>query len=217
MITLLTTPRMLAAILADFMESAVLTGLETILPLRIKLLFHYNSKQVALVFLVLTIPSFLAPLVGHLSDRVGAKPVISLGFLGLAPLLVLLRLVDHDDRAQVALLCGLLLLVGVALNMLATPAFTEAMYVVDDRQAAEPGVFGPKGAYAQAFALMSIAYATGSLVGPFVGGLMAEWIGWSDLTLVSGILCGLCSLPCLYATGGRRSPAGTSGECDLGP
>ena len=124
---------------------------------------------------------------------------------------------DHDDRAQVALLCGLLLLVGVALNMLATPAFTEAMYVVDDRQAAEPGVFGPKGAYAQAFALMSIAYATGSLVGPFVGGLMAEWIGWSDLTLVSGILCGLCSLPCLYATGGRRSPAGTSGECDLGP
>lgn len=208
MLTLLTTPRMLAAILSDFMQSVVLTGLETILPLRIKVLFNYNSKQVALVFLVLTIPSFAAPAVGLLSDAVGAKPVISLGFIGLAPLLVLLRLVDHnDDRgAQVALLCSLLLLIGVALNLISTPAFTEAMYVVDDKEVARPGVFGRKGAYAQAFALMTIAYAAGSLVGPFVGGLMAERIGWNGLTLASGVLCGLCSLPCLYATGGRRLP-----------
>ncbi|KAF6219436.1 hypothetical protein HO133_003902 [Letharia lupina] len=104
MLTLLTTPRMLAAILADFMQSVVLTGLETILPLRIKLLFHYNSKQVALVFLVLTIPSFSAPAVGLLSDRAGAKPIVALGFTALAPLLVLLRLVTHDSGAQVALL-----------------------------------------------------------------------------------------------------------------
>ena len=204
MLTLLTMPRMLAAILADFMQSVVLTGLETVLPLRIKVLFHYNSTQVALVFLVLTIPSFAAPAVGLLSDSIGAKIVVSLGFVALAPLLILLRLVNHDAPAQVALLCCLLLLLGVALSMLATPAFAEAIYVVDEREAAEVGVFGPKGAYAQAFALMTVAYATGSLVGPFVGGLLAEWIGWDDLTLASGVLCGLCALPCLYATGGRR-------------
>ena len=204
MLTLLTIPRMLAAILANLMQSLVLTGLETTLPLRIKLLFHYNSKQVALIFLILTIPSFLAPLAGLLSDKIGAKTVVSLGFVALAPLLLLLRLINHHSDAQIALLSALLLLIGVALNMLATPAFTETMYVVDDAEAARPGVFGLKGAYAQAFALMTIAYAAGSLAGPFVGGLMAERVGWNNLTLASGVLCGLCSLPCLYAVGGKR-------------
>lgn len=224
MLTLLTTPRMLTAILADFMQSVVLTGLETTLPLRIKLLFAYNSKQVALVFLVLTIPSFGAPLVGLLSDRIGAKTVVSLGFSLLAPFLILLRLINnhhdnHDEgggggggESQVALLCLLLLFIGLALNMTAVPAFAEAMYVVDDEAAARPGVFGPRGAYAQAFALMTIAYAAGSLVGPFVGGLLAERVGWDGLTLGCGIVCGLCALPCLYATGGRRrSPVRSSG------
>lgn len=216
MLTLLTTPRMLTAILAEFMQSVVLTGLETTLPLRIKLLFAYNSKQVALVFLVLTIPSFFAPLVGLLGDRVGAKPVVSLGFALLAPFLILLRLINHHNNndddgttaaaagSQVALLCLLLLLIGLALNMMAVPAFAEATYVVDDLSAARPGVFGPRGAYAQAFALMNVAYAAGSLVGPFVGGLLAERVGWGNLTLGCGVVCGLCAVPCLYATGGRR-------------
>lgn len=214
MLTLLTNPRMLAAILADFMQSVILTGLECVLPLRIKILFTYNSMQVALIFLVLTIPSFFAPFMGLLSDKVGAKLVIFLAFIALAPLLILLRFVDHYDAGQVALLCSLLLLIGVATNMLATPSSTEAMYVVDDAEVAKPGVFGPKGAYAQAFALMTIAYASGSLVGPFVGGLLAEWIGWNYLTLASGVACGLCALPCLYATGGRRSPVRASEDCD---
>lgn len=203
MLILLTNPRMLAAILADFVESIVLTGFETILPLRTKYLFHYNSAQVALVFLTLIVGTFLAPLIGFVSDRVGAKIMVSTGFLALAPLVILLRLVDHDTQTQLALLCGLLLLIGIALNMLATPAFTEAMYVVADQEAA--GVFGPQGAYAQAFSLMTVAYATGSLVGPFACGFLVERLGWNTLMLAGGILCGFCSLPCLYATGGKRS------------
>lgn len=157
--------------------------------------------QVALVFLVLTIPSFAAPAVGLWSDKVGAKIVVPLGFILLAPLLVLLRLVDRGDDARVALLMGLLLLIGVALNFMSIPAFAEAMYVVDE---AESGVWGERGGYAAAFGLMTGAYAAGSLVGPFGGGLLADWIGWDGLTLASGVLCGLCALPCLYATGGRR-------------
>lgn len=51
---------------------------------------------------------------------------------------------------------------------------------------------------------MGIAYAAGSLVGPFVGGLVAERVGWDGMTLASGVVCAACALPCLYATGGRR-------------
>ncbi len=201
---LLTTPRMLAALLGDFSQSMILTGLESILPLRIKTMFHYNSMQVALIFLALSFGSFAGPATGRLSDRVGAKITVCFGFGTAAPLLVLLRLVDHDSKAVVALLCSLTLLLGISLNMILTPSWSDASYTVDTIMSKNPGIFGTKGAYAQAFGLMNMAYATGSLVGPLLGGFLIENVGWNDLTLGTGIFCALCVVPCLFATGGRR-------------
>lgn len=215
-IVLLTSSRMWAALLGDFIQSLILTGLESILPLRIKTLFGYNSMQVALVFLSLSLAAFVGPVVGHLSDRIGAKIMVCLGFVYTAPLLIMLRLVDHDGKMEVVLLCCLLLLLGIALNMILTPVWSEATYLVDDKVAEEPGIFGTKGAYAQAFGLMNVAYATGSLVGPLMSGLLVETVGWNDLTLATGILSALCILPCLYATGGKHvqknSEGGQNGE-----
>ena len=203
-LVLLTTPRMLAALLGDFSQSMVLTGLESILPLRIKTMFHYNSMQVALIFLALSFGSFAGPATGRLSDRIGAKITVCFGFGTAAPLLILLRLIDHDSKAMVALLCSLTLLLGISLNMILTPSWSDASYTVDDIMTKEPGIFGTKGAYAQAFGLMNVAYAMGSLVGPLLGGFLVENVGWNDLTLGTGIFCALCVVPCLLATGGKR-------------
>ena len=137
--------------------------------------------------------------------------MVCLGFVYAAPLLILLRLVDHDGKTEVALLCCLLLLLGIALNMILTPVWSEVTYLVDDKMAEEPGIFGSKGAYAQAFGLMNVAYAVGSLVGPLMGGLLVETVGWNDLTLATGILCALCMLPCLYAIGGKRVQRSSAG------
>lgn len=216
LLVLLTSPRMLVAILGDFMQSLIVTGLETVLPLRIKIIFHYNSTQVALVFLALSLPHFAGPAVGHLSDRVGAKICVCLGFLCTAPLIILFRLVDHYESSQVALLCVLLLGIGLSVNFILTPVWSEAMYVVDDKAARHPGVFGEKGAYAQAFGLMNVAYSAGSLVGPLVGGLLVERVGWNNLTLATGVLCGVCVIPCFLLTGGRRSVKGDLGEEERG-
>ena len=205
---LLTTPRLLAALLGDFSQSMILTGLESILPLRIKTMFHYNSMQVALVFLALSFGSFAGPATGRLSDKVGAKITVCIGFGTAAPLLILLRLVDHDSKAMLALLCSLTLLLGVSLNMILTPSWSDASYTVDEIMSNEPGIFGTKGAYAQAFALMNMAYAIGSLVGPLLGGFLVENVGWNDLTLGTGIFCAICVVPCLFATGGRRRQGG---------
>jgi MFS family permease len=210
---------MLAALLGEFMQSLILTGLESILPLRIKTLFDYNSMQVALVFLSLSFSTFVGPFVGHVSDRIGAKIMVCLGFGYAAPLMILLRLVDHDGITEVILLCCLLLLLGIALNMILTPVWSEVSYLVDAKVTEEPGVFGNNGAYAQAFSLMNVAYASGSLVGPLTGSLLVEMIGWNDITLATGILCALCVLPCLFATGGKRVQkrfVRTEGEVDSG-
>ena len=203
-IVLSSTPRMLAALLGDFSQSMVLTGLESILPLKIKTMFHYNSMQVALIFLALSFGSFAGPATGRLSDRIGAKITVCFGFGTAAPLLILLRLVDHDSKGMVALLCCLTFLLGISLNMILTPSWSDASYTVDDIMENEPGIFGTKGAYAQAFGLMNVAYATGSLIGPLLGGFLVENVGWNDLTLGTGIFCALCVVPCLFATGGRR-------------
>ncbi|KAL2038085.1 hypothetical protein N7G274_009032 [Stereocaulon virgatum] len=204
-IVLLTSSRMLAALLGEFMQSLILTGLESILPLRIKTIFGYNSMQVALVFLSLSFSTFVGPVVGHLSDRMGAKIMVCLGFVYAAPLIILLRLVDHDGESELILLCCLLFLLGIALNMVLTPVWSEVSYLIDDRVTEEPGIFGSKGAYAQAFSLMNVAYASGSLIGPLTGSFLVEILGWNDVTLATGILCALCVLPCLFATGGKRA------------
>ena len=203
-LVLLSTPRMLAALLGDFSQSMVLTGLESILPLRIKTMFHYNSMQVALIFLALSFGSFAGPATGRLSDRIGAKITVCFGFGTAAPLLILLRLIDHDSNEMVALLCSLTLLLGISLDMILIPSWSDASYTVDDIMKNEPGIFGTKGAYAQAFSLMNMAYATGSLIGPLLGGFLVENVGWNDLTLGTGIFSALCVVPCLFATGGRR-------------
>lgn len=205
-LTLITTPRMLAALLGDFMQSVILTALESILPLRIKTLFGYNSAFVALVFLPLSLAPLFGPLFGHLGDRIGAKSTVSLGFAFTAPLLVLLRFVDHDGKEQVALLCTLLLFIGIALSMILTPVFSEATYLVDDLTQSQPGVWGKngKGAYAQAFGLMNMAYAAGSLVGPLMGGFLVERVGWGNLMAGTGVACAVCVGPVMTVMGGRR-------------
>ena len=203
MLELLVTPRMLAATLGDFMQSLILTGLETILPLRIKTVFDYNSQNVAFVFLMLAVPSAAGPLTGKLGDIYGPKVIVSGGFAALMPLVISLRLVDHHEIEQVALLCVLLLAIGTALNMVLAPVWSDTMYLVDEMSREKPGIFGNKGAYAQAFGLMNMAYAIGSVLGPLLGGWLINEVGWNSITLGAGILSGICVIPCVLYTGGK--------------
>ena len=200
---LLASPRMLSAILCDFMQSLILTGLETVLPLRIKNVFNYNSQDVAFVFLVLALPYAAGPLTGRLGDLYGAKKVICAGFGCLMPLILLLRVIDHYEAGQVALLCVLLFAIGTAMNMVLTPAWSDTIHLVKMKSEQAPEIFGEKGAYAQAFGLLNMAYAVGSVLGPLMGGWLIQEVGWNRLTLGGGILCGVCVIPCMLYTGDK--------------
>ena len=203
-VILLMRPRMLVAILGSFMDAFVVTELESILPLYIKRLFGFNSKDVGLIYLFLMLAYFSAPFVGTLCDRIGAKALVTTGFVLLTPSWILLQLVNHDSFDQIVLLCILLTTIGIALNLIIAPVYTEAKATVDEIQEEEVGIFGEKGAYAMGFALMNMAYAVGSLLGPILGSLLMERIGWQRSTLLVGILCGLCIFPSVYFLGGRR-------------
>lgn len=191
-------PRMQVCLLGDFMENVIITGLEAVLPLQLKTLLGYNSKDVALVVMMLAIPSFSGPLVGYLGERYGPRRLISLGFAGLSPLLVTLRIMAQPNFDQVELLCVLLVMIGVCLNVVLTPLFLEVTYLVDERAA----VVGSRKVYTQAYALMGIACASGSSCGPLLGGLK-DYVGWRSLTLGAGLICAFCAVVSFLVLGRR--------------
>ncbi|KAL8985448.1 MAG: hypothetical protein Q9205_000833 [Flavoplaca limonia] len=193
-IELLLTPRLQVCLLGDFMVNVITTGLESVLPLQLKILFGYNSKEVALVLLMLVIPSFGGPLVGYIAGRYGTRPMISVGFAGLSPLLMLLRVTGQADFEQVKLVRFLLVMIGVCLNAVLTPVFVEASHLVEERaRELQHCNVGCNKVYAQAYALLAIACACGSLCGPLLGGLR-EYVGWTCVTVGAGLTCLFCAI-----------------------
>ena len=201
-ITLLASPRLLAALWGCLAEAALMTVFDSVLPLRVNALFGWSSTAAGLIFLALVVPAFLAPIFGYLSDKYGPRWLATIGFLLSCPCFVLLRLVDHDSLGQKVLLCALLVLLGICLTMTMTPLMAEISYVVEAKEKASPGAFGKKGAYAQAYGLFNTAFAGGTLIGPLWGGFVVAKAGWSTMTWTLGLLAVSSAIPAAILTGG---------------
>jgi MFS family permease len=161
-----------------------------------------------LIFLPTVIPSFAAPLVGHITDKYGPRWLSATGFVIAVPSLVLLRLVAHDSLQQVALLCTLLTLLGCSMTLVMVPLITEITYVVEAEEE-KRGLFGKGGAHAQAYGLYSFSFAGGMVIGPIWAGFMEQRVGWGTTTWSLGLLSGLTAIPVLIQTGGlitKRKP-----------
>lgn len=111
-LSLLKSPRLLAALYGCFINECIVSSLCAVLPLFVNDTFNWTSLQAGLLFLTIAIPAFAGPLAGAMADRLGARWVAVAGFLLTAPPLILLRLVDHNSKEQIILLCGLLTLAG---------------------------------------------------------------------------------------------------------
>lgn len=94
---LLSSRRLRVALWASFAIGAILAGLETVLPVHTEETFGWDSEAAGLIFLPLTLPSFLGPLVGWICDRFGPKWPMTAGFLSLCPILMLLRYVSYNS------------------------------------------------------------------------------------------------------------------------
>lgn len=202
-ISLLSSRRLDAALFGCFVQASLLTSFDSTLPIYVSQLFNYTSIGAGLVFLPLTIPSFLGPIFGWFSDKYGTRYISTLGFLLAVPPLILLRLVDHDSLRQKVLLCALLALIGVTLDMILVPMMAEITYAVEAKAAKRPkGYFGKGGAYAQAYGLFNMSFAAGSMAGPLLAGLIKAHKGWGTTTLVLGCLSAASAVPTFLWGGG---------------
>ena len=129
-LTLLRSRRLVVALWGCTATSSLMLAFDSVIALFVKETFNWNSIGAGLVFLTVSIPNFIAPLVGWASDNYGPRWLAVGGLLTSVPSWVLLRLVDHNSLRQKVLFCALLTLIGVSLTLAFTPLMSEMTYVV---------------------------------------------------------------------------------------
>ena len=184
---LLSIPRLLTAIYGIFVNVSILAAFDGVLPLYVKHVFSWSSLNAGLIFMCLAIPALTGPLVGNLSDRIGPRWIAVAGCALTTPPLILLRLVNHDSFEQKILLCVLLVCCGFTLILIVSPVAADLSAVVEDKERTDPGIFGPGGAYAQAFALFNCSMAAATLFGPVAAGALVERWDWGVMTACMGV------------------------------
>lgn len=198
-LSLLYSRRLLSALFGALIQAALITAFDSVLAIRAARIFNWNSTGAGLLFLPLVLPSFLAPIVGYLTDRVGARYPAALGFLLAAPPLICLRFVTENSLRQKVLLCALLAMVGLALTFTMPPVMTEISKVVEAKERnmvvnGEKG-WGKGGGVAQAFGLYNMAFAAGCLAGPLLAGFIVDEEGWGVMSWVLGLLSAVTAFP----------------------
>ena len=201
-LTLLASRRLLVALWGCVVQGGLMTAFDSVIPLFVQQTFHWSSIGAGLVFLAIFIPSFLSPLIGWASDRYGPRWLTVSGFLFAVPFWILLRLITHDSIGQKVLLCALMTLIGIALALVMPPLMAEITYVVEAKEKQSPGRYGSTGAYAQAYGLFVMAFATGTLVGPIWAGYARDGAGWGTMCWSLALFSLAGAAPCVIWTGG---------------
>ncbi|OOF99250.1 hypothetical protein ASPCADRAFT_42715 [Aspergillus carbonarius ITEM 5010] len=202
--TLLASNRMLVTIWAYFILSVLLSSFDSVLPLFVEDTFGWGQTGQGLIFIPLSIPHLSDPIFGMINDKYGnARRYMAAGALfATVPFLVLLRLVTHNSIGQKVLLCALLAIVGFCIASLMPPLLVEASYIVEEKEAQNPNIFGKGGAMALSYGILNAAFAAGTIVGPFFAGFIRQSAGWKTMTWALALLTGISGIPILLFLGG---------------
>ncbi|RAL13504.1 MFS transporter [Aspergillus homomorphus CBS 101889] len=202
--TLLSSPRMAVTLWAYFIISVVLSSFDSVLPLFVEETFHWDQLGQGLIFIPISIPHILDPVVGYLNDKFPTiRRYLAAGALfATIPPMVAMRCVTDDTTSQKVLLCALLVLVGACIATLMPPVLVEASYIVQEKEERTPEIFGKGGAMALAYGILNVAFAAGTIVGPFFAGFIRESAGWGTMTWAMALLTGVSGIPVLLLLGG---------------
>ncbi|KAI9682939.1 MAG: hypothetical protein M1829_006375 [Trizodia sp. TS-e1964] len=194
-ITLLGSRRMLAALWGSFVFAFIVTAFDATIPLFVQAIFYWDSVGAGLIFIAELVPFLVGPLIGIGVDRYGPRWFSGPGLLASVAPIVLLRLVTHNSIEQKVLFGALLFVLGLTLTFVISPLLAEVVNVVENKESKIPGLFGPSGAYAQAYGLMNFAFSAGTLVGPIWAGFILASDGWGTMTWTIALFGGLSSFP----------------------
>ncbi|KAI1808952.1 MFS general substrate transporter [Daldinia bambusicola] len=208
--SLLKSTRLFAALYCLVVESGIMMGFDATLALFVQRTFEWNSTAAGILFLAVFVPGFVSPAVGWLADKYGARWPCVFGFCLLIPLLVCLRFVTENSIGHKVLLCVLLAISGVALAFANVPLMAEITYVIEAKDAEQPGIFGDKGVYGLGYGLFNMAFSLGGVVGPLWAGYLVESAGWGTLTWSFAVWAASGAVVSFFWIGGKdRKTKGT--------
>ena len=200
---LLLSFRMLVGIAGGLLQSSLNVAFDSTLPMTVNALFGWQQTGQGLIFVNILLPSLLQPLFGTLTDECqhGRRVLAAGGCLLATPAYVLLRLVTQDTLGQKAVLCVLLVVIGLGMAIAMPAIIAEIGASVADAKEKDPqGIEGS--VIAMGWSLVNAAYAAGSLIGPLFAGLIRNSAGWQTTTWCLGLLSGLTGVFLLLCLGG---------------
>lgn len=203
-LTLLSSYRFIVSLWAYFILSLLLTSFDSVLPLFVEGRFGWQQTAQGLIFIPVTLPHLIDPVIGFINDRYpwSRRYLTGGAFFAAAPVLVCLRFVDEDSTHDIVLLCALLALLGLCLAIMLAIILVEASYVVKEKEEQTPEIWGKGGAMALSYGLLNAAFAAGSLAGPFLAGFIRESSGWETMAWVIALIVGSTGVPVVLCMGG---------------
>lgn len=202
-ITLLGSIRLMVALWGCVAQAIIFGVFDAVIPLFVHHTFNWGSHGAGLIFLAVSIPTFVSPVIGWLSDRHGPRWYVTAGYITTMIPLILLRIVK-DNTLHDKIVLAVLLALCAALSMLfEIPIQIDIVLAVEERMRANPAHYGKRGAYAQAFGLANLMFALGLMVGPLWGGFLNESAGWATMTMSLGVMTGATAIPAVIWTGGN--------------
>ena len=101
----------------------------------------------------------------------------------------------NDDSLQSRILFIVLLVgAGFSFSAVLLPLTVEISEPIERKEKECPGIFGVKGATAQAYALHGMAWASGQLLGPIIAGTLAQRAGWGVMNIFMAVVSGAAAL-----------------------
>jgi MFS family permease len=131
---------------------------------------------------------------GSFIDRYGPRIVSVTSFASLVPIFIMFPLVSDESLRSRVLFVSLLIAAGFSFSAIMLPVMVEISEPIERKEKESPGIFGAKGANAQAYALHAMAWASGQLLGPIVAGALVQTVGWRSMNVVLAVVSGLTSL-----------------------
>ncbi|KAL3460944.1 MFS general substrate transporter [Aspergillus heterothallicus] len=192
--------RVNTALIAEMLLAVLISSFEATIPLHIKDVFHWQSLQAGILFLLLQLPTIILVFpAGWLKDKLGMRLPVTTGFILMAPSLWLLGVPGAmefdgwaDSKTGQNIYIVAILTIGVCRTLILGLGGVEVLRGAAELANEFPGIFGASTGHSRAFVLSNVTWKFGMFVGPLFSGFLTEDFGYYWMNLILGE-CGALS------------------------
>ncbi|KAJ6191387.1 hypothetical protein N7519_001408 [Penicillium mononematosum] len=178
--------RFMTAVLSEITISSILAAFETTLPLFTMATYKWSSTNAGLVFLGISLPSFLSiPLSRYGRDWKRRRTIAIELILAFFPL-VALRITDGPSPSHQIGFIALVTGAGLFLTTSQAQVMAEVSDAVREIEVTHGVDPNQRSGMGTGYAFCNMAIAIGQFVGPLIAGYARLYLGWGGMTLVLG-------------------------------